>query len=378
MSAWGTNIVSNIPATQGYYDWTINTGNLPPSKPDGQNYRISVEVMGKAINDASDNYFSITSSSSTQPSITITSSTLGDTWKVGETHNITWTSNGISNVKVSLQNVSTGAKTVIANSIVASIGSFRWTVPVSQSMGSYKILIADANNASVSDQSDNVLSISEPGASGVTITSISLDHASQDGPSFPIDVYGTGFTSGSRIKFDNLDITTSSTLLSTTHLQTTITSLKYVSVGAHPIVVINPDGKISNPVSFNVTASTTTPVITSISPNSAPQNLTKTIDIYGNNFSAGSVVMIDNSREKTINTTFVSSAHIKTTITTSSNYGYYLKPGTHYINIEGAGGTGYSNYVTFDVIVQTSYNVLDSIENQISSLVNAVAQLLAY
>jgi hypothetical protein len=59
MATWGKSMASNISTTQGYYDWTINQSNLPTNTTNSQNYKIAVEVSGKAISDASDGYFSI-------------------------------------------------------------------------------------------------------------------------------------------------------------------------------------------------------------------------------------------------------------------------------------------------------------------------------
>jgi len=287
----------------------------------------------------------------------------------------------VNSVTLSLLNydTSSGAPETITNFTGIPLSGGVITIPSYVKSGTkYKLSATCMYSRCYGDESDGYFIISRASTAAPVITSISLDHAAQNDPSFTIDVYGTGFTSGSSIKFDNWDITTSPTLFSTTHLQTIVTSLKYISVGAHPVFVVNPDGQASNSISFNVTASTATPAITSISPNSVGQNITKTIDIYGTNFSAGSVVMINNSREKTMNTTFISPSHIQTMITTSSNYGNYLAAGTYNISIEGAGGTGYSNYMPFTVTAQASYNPLGIIENQIASLMDAIKKILGY
>jgi len=57
--SWGKSIASNVSASKGYYDWTINRGSLPANTTITNNYKISVEVVNKSINDSSDNFFSI-------------------------------------------------------------------------------------------------------------------------------------------------------------------------------------------------------------------------------------------------------------------------------------------------------------------------------
>jgi hypothetical protein len=65
------------------------------------------------------------------PGLTLTSPNGGESWAGGSAHNITWSSQDISNVKLeySLNNGSTW--TVIASSVAASTGSYAWTVPSS-------------------------------------------------------------------------------------------------------------------------------------------------------------------------------------------------------------------------------------------------------
>jgi len=71
--------------------------------------------------------------SSTQPSITVTSPVGGETWKIGETHNITWIASGMSlntNVCISFEDHNFG-RLVSSNTIacVPSLqGSYSWTI----------------------------------------------------------------------------------------------------------------------------------------------------------------------------------------------------------------------------------------------------------
>jgi len=81
---------------------------------------------------------------SSQPSITVTSPVGGETWKTGETHTITWTSQGASavnyNVQIGLLDMRYGNEDTdrYENTIAYSIpntGSYAWTIP--QSFGGF-------------------------------------------------------------------------------------------------------------------------------------------------------------------------------------------------------------------------------------------------
>ncbi len=89
-------------------------------------------------------------------SITLTSPNGNETWCAGSTKQITWTSSGISLVKISLSNDG-GANfsTTITNSVEASSGAFNWNISPSLNAGSqYKIKIEDADDPNTNDISN--------------------------------------------------------------------------------------------------------------------------------------------------------------------------------------------------------------------------------
>jgi len=89
-------------------------------------------------------------------SIALTSPNGNETWCAGSSKLITWTSSGISFVKISLSSDG-GANfsTTIANSVDASSGSFNWNISPSLSPGSqYKIKIEDVDDPNTSDISN--------------------------------------------------------------------------------------------------------------------------------------------------------------------------------------------------------------------------------
>ena len=109
-----------------------------------------------------------------QPSITVTSPNGGETWKIGEIHNITWKSNNISqtaNVQINIvdsryvpgsQDYPVGAIAITT----PNVGSFSWTIPTKvgdidfTKNSSYKIVIAAGlGYVGDSDFSDNYFTI---------------------------------------------------------------------------------------------------------------------------------------------------------------------------------------------------------------------------
>ena len=147
-STWST-VVSSTPASSGTYSWTI------PYLPSAQcKVRIS-DVSNSSVVDESDNVFTI----SPTPTITVTSPNGGENWQVGSVHNITWTSSGVTNVKIEYSINNGSSWSTIVGNTPASSGTYSWTVPNTPS-AQCKIRISDVSNSSVFDVSDNVFTIS--------------------------------------------------------------------------------------------------------------------------------------------------------------------------------------------------------------------------
>ena len=125
-------------------------------------------------------------SSSINKNITVTSPNGEETWKTGETHRVTWTSQGIDKVAIYVYNdtVSGSGSTNYLDSAMTSLsvpaaqGYFDWTIvsgwlpkTTSGNEGRYKIRIDDVNAdaTGVRDSSDNYFSIVE--AEPITVLS---------------------------------------------------------------------------------------------------------------------------------------------------------------------------------------------------------------
>ena len=117
--------------SSGVYSWTVP--NNFTGDPNGR-YKIKIDDQQTGlINDSSDNYFTITAPTAT-PSITVTSPNGGESWAIGSTHNITWTSSGLSsNAYVYLGINGDGVTSNMTGAqiayVLASAGSYSWTIP---------------------------------------------------------------------------------------------------------------------------------------------------------------------------------------------------------------------------------------------------------
>jgi len=161
-----TTIASNISAVLGKYSWTIPTNTTPGTSA------FKIAIRGKAIEDLSDNYFSIVAPT---PSITVISPNGGEKWVVGKTYEITWRSSGIDKVDVSLCgqipiDIAGNCLPVIAEDISANLGKYSWTIPsdISPKDG-YRIRIFDGKT-NLQDDTDNYFSIVAP-APSITVLS---------------------------------------------------------------------------------------------------------------------------------------------------------------------------------------------------------------
>lgn len=143
----------------GRFTIILDTTGATGSSPLGSKYKVLVSAgptqTSIPVMDESNDYFSIVAqgtlppgctstsgyspitgqscASSTQPSITVTSPNGGETWKVGETHDITWTSSGIDNVAIGIFGYdSAGTRKnpgTIYGGASAAGGKYSWTIP---------------------------------------------------------------------------------------------------------------------------------------------------------------------------------------------------------------------------------------------------------
>ncbi len=106
---------------------------------------------------------------SAAPSMYVASPNGGEDWARGSTHTISWTSSGFSgNVKIKL--LKAGSVYRVLTSTTANDGSFTWTVPSGQSLGTnYKIRVQSVSNSAIRDQSNANFQISTGGSLAVSV-----------------------------------------------------------------------------------------------------------------------------------------------------------------------------------------------------------------
>jgi hypothetical protein len=140
-------ITAAIDASTGSYSWTV------PVWPSSEYLVRATNANNTTLKDVSNAVFTVT------PSVTVISPNGGESWACGSTHDITWISYGILNVKLQYSADNGASWTTLISSTGAINKTYSWTVP-STPGSQYLVRVSDALNASVSDQSNAVFAIS--------------------------------------------------------------------------------------------------------------------------------------------------------------------------------------------------------------------------
>jgi hypothetical protein len=151
------SVISSTPASGGNYSWML------PYTPSTQCLVRISDAGNPTTNDVSDNDFTIL------PLITVNSPNGGESWIGNSIHNITWSSQNITNVSIEYSTDNGSNWISVISSTPASGGNYSWTVP---NMPSTQCLvrISDASNALVSDASNATFTITAAPISMVTVT----------------------------------------------------------------------------------------------------------------------------------------------------------------------------------------------------------------
>ncbi len=144
-------IIASTSSDVGTYAWTV------PNTPTAQALVRITDVLNAGSTDQSNAVFSITE----QPEINLTSPNGGETWVTGTQHSITWSSAGITNVKIEYRINDSDPWREVAASAAAAGGSYTWTIPSTPSTEA-KVRVSDADNAAVTDISENYFTITDP------------------------------------------------------------------------------------------------------------------------------------------------------------------------------------------------------------------------
>jgi hypothetical protein len=187
-------IASNIVTTDTIYAWTI-----PNTESDNCKIRI-YDNTTPAIGDTSANYFAIY-----KPFITVVRPNGGERFKVGTIDSIKWNSKRVNAVSILYSTDNGLTYEPIVNSL-GSAGAYGWSVPNKISTNC-KILIRDANEPTLFDESDAVFEIYKPNITVVSpnggerwrmgtiqniswvsndITNVKIELSKDDGLTFPV------------------------------------------------------------------------------------------------------------------------------------------------------------------------------------------------
>jgi hypothetical protein len=135
-STWST-ISASTAASAGTYAWT--TPNTVSTQ-----YKVRISDASDATSVATSGSFSILTAG-----FTLTSPVGGESWVKSSTHNITWSSVGVTNAKLEYSLDGGSTFTTIAASVAASTKTYSWTLPSTTSTTAV-VKISDASNSSTS------------------------------------------------------------------------------------------------------------------------------------------------------------------------------------------------------------------------------------
>ena len=177
------------------------------------------------------------------------------------------------------------------------------------------------------------------------VTGLSPSFATAGGAAFTLTVSGTNFVSGAKVQWNGSDRVT--TYVSATQLQAGILAADIATAGAIPVTVLNPDGSVSNTISFDVRVPVSTPAVTGLTPSVATAGgAAFPLTVTGTNFVSGSKVRWNGSDRVT---TFVSVTQLQASILAADITTAGAIPVT-VLNPDG----GLSNAMTFDVLADVS------------------------
>ena len=152
-------VIVSSAVNDGSFDWTI-----PLTQALGSDYSVKVTrttfpTGSTPATDTSDTYFSLI-----PEELTVTSTNGGEEWVSGTVNQITWTSTGNPLAKVKIELVKPGVANKVISSSTPNDGSFDWTIPLTQALGSdYSVKITrttkPAGGSAATDYSDAAFAI---------------------------------------------------------------------------------------------------------------------------------------------------------------------------------------------------------------------------
>jgi hypothetical protein len=142
-STW--SVITSSTSNTGTYTWSP----IPSTLSNKCRIKISDADNGTPSDSSSSNFSIVSAAAKT---LSLTSPVGAESWAYGTTQKITWTSTGITNVKLEYTTDGGTSYNIITSSYAASSGSYTWTVP-NLSSSTCKIRISDASNSSLTSSS---------------------------------------------------------------------------------------------------------------------------------------------------------------------------------------------------------------------------------
>jgi endonuclease/exonuclease/phosphatase family metal-dependent hydrolase len=127
-------------------------------------------------------------------SITVTSPNGGESWVGGSAHSVTWTSSGVTNVKLEYTLDGTTWSTIVA-STAASAGSYAWTVPNSATTAA-KVRVTDTGSAAT-DASNAAFTITASTPANVIVNEILANEPGSNTAGEFVEIVNVGGASAS-------------------------------------------------------------------------------------------------------------------------------------------------------------------------------------
>lgn len=147
------NTITGFATNNGTYNWSVPNNTTACAKV------AIIDNSNPSVSDTSNACFAINASPGT---VTIFSPNGGESWGVGSSRQITWSSSFITNVKIEYSTDNGATWTVITASVSAGSGSYTWN-PIPNTISSNcKIRVSDATNPAFFDVSNVIFSIVNP------------------------------------------------------------------------------------------------------------------------------------------------------------------------------------------------------------------------
>jgi len=156
-------LIAASAANTGSYTWSVPQNNTTQAR-----IRISDAADGDPV-DVSNASFSVAPPAA-EKSITVISPNGGETWVVGSSRHITWSTSGAIDSVTLHYSIDAGTTWQVIAAATPNTGSQSWTIPATVTTQAL-VRVSDSDDALVSDQSDGLFAIAGSGGAALTLVS---------------------------------------------------------------------------------------------------------------------------------------------------------------------------------------------------------------